>query len=203
MHITHVKPTYIARLNPLAFGLPAEEEVPVFDGIEDSNPVENMNDTGSYGYYNPAIWGVACSFTAHEGGKLDRATVWARRNANADHQPLTAHIYECTQPVDTAVPEGASLAASDPFDSELIVLSPDIQPIEFHFTGANQIQFEKGKVYCLSVERPNTNSADVIRFGFYMGVQLQHPGVFSEARTVGWIKAASGFDLIFYVHSTQ
>jgi len=167
-------------------------------GIEDSNPVENMNDTGSYGYYNSTIWAVAGSFTANEGGKLKSVKVYARRNGtNVDHQALTARIYETSDPVTSATPEGAVLASSQPVDSETIVLSPDIQPIEFFFGPLDQIQFEKGKVYCFAIERGDIGSADVIRFGFLMG----DAGVFfSEARGNMWL-ARPGFDLIFYVYS--
>jgi hypothetical protein len=176
-------------------GVDAVDDVPPY---EDANPVENMNDTGSYGFFTSTIVGVAQSFTAHKGGILSSAKVWARQNlANPDQLPLTAAIYDTTSPVGTAMPEGAPLAISEPIDSGGLAVSPDIQPVEFLFTGANQIQFELNKVYCLALERP-AESADVIRFGFHAGLQ-KHDGIFTEHRPTGW-QGGIGMDLIFYVY---
>lgn len=189
-------------LNDLIFYLyKVGGETPPPPEFEDANIVQNMNDGGSYGFFTATIWGVAESFTAHKGEILSKIKVWAKRNAgNVDNQPLVAHIYESTTTVDQAIPEGIPIASSDPFDSALFTTASAPEPVEFLFTGANQIQFVKDKVYCFSIERPNTQSMDVMRFGFWNhGLQPGHPGVYSQNKTFWDKDYAPGFDMIFYV----
>lgn len=184
--------------------------------IEDSWPVENKNDDGSYGFRG-TIDGQSMSFIAGRGGILDRCKVWMKQNHNPVGQPpdlppdtppdITAAIYDTTMPVESATPDGARLAISEPInvlDLQSSTEPPNIAPVEFFFTGANQIQLVKDKVYCLVFERPQVNLVwDSYRFGF--DHSLREPwarGNFAERISDGsWAYSYPYFDMIFYVYS--
>ncbi len=198
----HTRGSHVSKLNPAFVWPPGSGEVvEEVSPYEDFNPEENMNDGGSYGYYNSTILGIAQSFTAHKGGKLTGATVWARRNlGNVDHLPLVAQISDkCAVAVGVAKPSGIWIATSEPIDSEGLTTEGWPERTDFVFSGDQQIQFEKDGVYCLAINRPS-QSADVCRFGFYMGAAKQHAGQFTEGRSA-WLPMGAGFDLIFYVAS--
>ena len=155
----HTRGSHVSKLNPAFVWPPGSGEVvEEVSPYEDFNPEENMNDGGSYGYYNSTILGIAQSFTAHKGGKLTGDKVWARRNlGNVDHLPLDAQISDkCAVAVGVAETVGH--------------LDRDIRANRFRrpnarrLAGANgfcvsratkQIQFKKDGVYCLAINRPN------------------------------------------------
>ena len=81
-------------------------------------------------------------------------------------------------PLDQAVPAGVALASSDPLDSATLVTNTVPEPVEFFFTGANQIQLVKDQVYCFTFEvQQGAIGNDNYRFGYDWSVlpAPQHP----------------------------
>lgn len=174
--------------------------------IEDSWPVEYKNDDGSYGFYG-AVIGCSMSFTAKRGGVLDRAKVWMKHNNPTVFYdlPITAAIYDTSATLEYARPEGVALAVSEPVMASTLNPAPYTEPVEFFFTGANQLQFVKDKVYCLAFEIPDgqLSPSDNFRFGFNMFIRPpKHGGDYSQLFSGGtWNSMGVYNDLIFYVYS--
>jgi hypothetical protein len=178
--------------------------------LEDSWPIENKNDDGSYGLYGRKV-GISMSFTARRGGVLDRAKVWMKRSEPPQDGsvPITAHIYDTSMPIGTAKPEGVALATSEPVDSLTLAPmggDPVCEPVEFTFVGANKIQFVKDKIYCLVLHRPSPLPAtvwDAYRTGFDSSYQPpKAEGHYCDQNEDGvWQAGYQYFDLIFYIYS--
>ena len=206
---THIKSHFEAIVFPTCIEANAALTPPevVDPTIEDAWGEEHMNDYGSYGLYGTNVH-ATYSFTAKRGGILDRAKVFFQaRPAEAIDPPLgiTCSIYDTPDPLASALPEGAALAVSEQIDTSTLVRTPDIGPVEFAFTGVNQIQLVKDKVYCLVFDligTPPNPSYDAYRFGFHWAiVPPRHDGNFGYGPAGQWQYQATYFDMIFYVHS--
>lgn len=193
-HVTHVKPTYIARLNPLAFGLPPEEEESSV-GLLGSWGVENMNEPDREEIKTPDT-GYSDSFICAGGGVLGSARFWLNKppsNVSTDLM-LAARIYSGRYPNDSGV-----VAESDPINASTL---PEVSsPQDFVFTG--DIELTDGVEYSVSIEQVGgTLGSDVVRVGHSSNI-AGNPGQWCIRNDSmgGWISQGIASDLIFEVHA--
>lgn len=151
MHVTHIKPTYVARLNPLAFGLAEEEgEAPTPPtGLVDSWPKENNSGNnyplrGNYSRNYQTFIG--------KGGKL-HAVEFQMNKVIGTGDPTESHLvgnlvsklYES----DGLVPVGAALTTSQPLPVSEIGSASLLKEFLFDDT----VELVNGTDYAISLEK--------------------------------------------------
>lgn len=159
--------------------------------------VENNNAPGQWAIKLPDT-GYSESFICNGNGLLHTARFWLFKRANVSTDVLlAARLYPTAMPT-----VGGHIAESDPINA--LDLAGSSSPVDFVFSGANQIQLTNGLFYSISVEQVGgTLGTDQIPVGHSLGI-VGNSGDWGilNPDMGGWISQPMTTDMIFYVYAT-
>ena len=147
------------------------------------------------------VVGVGQAFTGESSpGSTLVSSKFYMKKTNLPTGNAVSKIYDVTGTYGTeAIPSGTALATSGNLDVSTLTGSLVVKT--FSFTGANQIELDRDKVYAVTVEYAGGDGTDNIQVG-YDASSPTHGGNYSSLTGTTW-SAVAGSDTVFYVLVTE